>query len=158
MDKRQKSQSFKSLSQIDKELNLLRQQTMRAFNKEYEQLEFPITISVDGQMDYPEHRIQQVYISDILPDGRLKVTVHSIALKDSTCPFAYGRFERNSPYESLSEYIVFGPISVHRGREQTLPAIKGSEVVLEGFLNCARAMQYASKLELISEQEYMGLE
>ncbi len=155
LKQRRQSEDFSTLVKVNNELKKLRKQTHQAFHKEYELLDFPIIIPVEGRMDYPDHTIQKVYISDILPDGRLKVTVHSLALKDSPCAFAFGRFlENDDQYARASGYIVFSPRSVHRGTVQGDTVKEGMEIVLEGFYNCARASHQTSKLALISEQEY----
>ncbi|MFO8054788.1 MAG: hypothetical protein R6U19_06450 [Bacteroidales bacterium] len=155
VEKKRLTQSIGKTLEIKSELKKLNQKTLKAYEKEYHKLSFPIPLPTEGRKEYNAFKINNAYISDISPSGRLKVTIEGIAKKDNVCVFAFARLkDQNNSTNHERGYLIFTLPTSYQGDVNTNLIKKGGEIYLNGFYNCSKIMSRNTKLQLISKAEF----
>ncbi len=140
------------------EIKNLDKKYKRQFREEYKKLDLPVHIPVEGKLDYTNHEIQEIYISEITPDGKVKLCAESVAKTDSSflIAFAYFADSENQPVSS-DPFIILTLPTAHRGEISPELIEKGSSIQLEGYCHYLVELTDAYKIIVISEEKYNNL-
>ncbi len=144
--------------EMKSEIKKLDKKYRNRFREEYQKLKLPVYMPVEGNPDYKNHSIKEVYISEIKPDGIVKLSAKSIAKKDSSFLIAYAYFANAEHKPVCSDpYVLLTLPAAHRG-EIALESIKtGNSIELEGYCHYLGSLADAERIILVSEEEYYNL-
>lgn len=154
-NKRDLTSSVGKSLELKSELKQLEKKKLAQYRHAYKELDFPIKIPTVGSLDYPEHKIKEVYISDITAYGRVQITAHSVAKKDSICAFAFMQFaDKEDDILDKKSYVILTLL-----RKISKEQVKaGEKITLQGYYNHVSHLSRAEKIILISEDEYFDKE
>lgn len=142
---------------LKEEIEKLDRKYQKKFKREYKKLEFPAGLPYEGHIESDNLALQNIYINDITPEGRIILTAKVKAKNDKICAFLFARFtdDDKNPI-STSRYIILTPPTYNKGEIRTDTITKGKTFNLKGFYNCDNTIAHAEKIILISEREYFS--
>lgn len=145
--------------EINSKLKKLNKKFQRVYKKEYNKIKFPVHLPFEGQINFSNYQIQDVYVSDITVKGRVKIVAKAYANQNNICPFTFARFvdKKNNPVGE-NAYIILTLPNYNHGHIEKNSVNQGEQFNLEGFYPTILDLSDMKKVVFISEQAYFNNE